>query len=378
MTPNELGSTIVNHLWQSTVVVGAAWVLSLVLTKNQARMRYCMWFVASMKFLVPFSPLMAAGEWLRGLLPATSVTHLALASAIEQVAQPFPAGELLGPAPSAAHAPPSHWLVLVLLAVWACGSLVVLARFALGWLRVHAAMRSAQSIDLAAGIPVFLSSAKIEPGIFGIFRPVLLLPEGILERLSPEQVQAIIAHEMEHVRRRDNLTFVLHMIVEAIFWFHPAVWWIGARLIEERERACDEVVLQADVELQTYAESILNVCKFYVESPAACVSGITGADLKRRVAQIMSGHFGKKLGLGKKVILGTVCLVAIATPLAFGVVRMIPMHVQILHATGPLPSYEVATIKSEGGPDAGNLPGNMRRFIGTTKDLIEGAYNIPY
>jgi bla regulator protein blaR1 len=57
------------------------------------------------------------------------------------------------------------------------------------------------------------------------------------------------------------------MLVEAIFWFYPPVWWIRTRLIEERERACDEAVLQAGSAANVYAEGILNVCKFYVESP---------------------------------------------------------------------------------------------------------------
>ncbi|MGH9587801.1 MAG: M56 family metallopeptidase, partial [Acidobacteriaceae bacterium] len=123
-----------------------------------------------------------------------------------------------------------------------------------------------------AEVPVLSSSAAIEPGIFGVFRPVLLFPEGIPERLSAEQMRAIVAHEMCHVRRRDNLTFAIHMVVETLFWFHPMVWWIGSRLIEERERACDQAVVQAGSEAQVYAEGILNVCKFYVESPLACAS----------------------------------------------------------------------------------------------------------
>ena len=85
--------------------------------------------------------------------------------------------------------------------------------------------------------------ARIEPGVLGILKPILLLPKGITDRLPPAQLDAIIAHEMSHVRRRDNLTGAIHMLVEAIFWFHPMVWWIEARLIEERERACDEEVL---------------------------------------------------------------------------------------------------------------------------------------
>ena len=85
----------------------------------------------------------------------------------------------------------------------------------------------------------------MEPGVFGIFRPVLLVPEGITDRLTPAQWKTILTHELCHVRRRDNLTAAIHMAIEAIFWFHPLVWWIGKRLIDERERACDEEVLLA-------------------------------------------------------------------------------------------------------------------------------------
>ena len=161
----------------------------------------------------------------------------------------------------------------------------------------------------------------MEPGIFGILRPVLLMPEGILERLTAEQMRAIVAHEMCHVRRRDNLTFTVHMIVEAMFWFHPAVWWIGARLVEERERACDEVVLATGGEAQVYAEGILNVCKFYVESPLACVAGVTGADLKKRIVRIMSQHVVRKLNFSRKLLLTVAGLLVITIPIVFGLVH---------------------------------------------------------
>jgi len=74
------------------------------------------------------------------------------------------------------------------------------------------------------------------PGVFGVFIQVLLLPEGIADTLTPGQFDAILAHELRHVRYRDNLTATLHMCVETLFWFHPLVWWIGAQLMAERER----------------------------------------------------------------------------------------------------------------------------------------------
>jgi bla regulator protein blaR1 len=90
---------------------------------------------------------------------------------------------------------------------------------------------------------MLLSRACLEPGIFGIARPVLVWPAGISERLPDAHLEAILAHELWHVRRRDNLAAAVHMAVEAIFWFYPLVWWLGSRLLDERERACDEEVL---------------------------------------------------------------------------------------------------------------------------------------
>jgi uncharacterized protein (TIGR03435 family) len=362
MISSELISAVVNHLWQSTLVVGIAWPLTLVLRKNHARLRYWVWMAASVKFLLPFSLLMAAGEWTRSLMPARAIAQPAVANLVEQVTEPFAGTQFLevASAPATAAAHHGNWWPLILLAVWACGALVVVGRFARGWWRVWSAMRAATPVGiLRAGqilemgffsgaearsdstqpipglrsrptvdVPVLVSPAKIEPGIFGILRPVLLLPEGILERLTAEQMRAIVAHEIAHVQRRDNLTFAMHMIVEALFWFHPAVWWIGARLIDERERACDEAVVHAGGEAQAYAEGILNVCKFYVESPLACVAGVTGADLKKRIARIMTNLAIREIGFGRRLLLVVTSAIAIAAPVALGVVQLTRVSAQ--------------------------------------------------
>ena len=113
---------------------------------------------------------------------------------------------------------------------------------------------------------------------------------------------------MCHIRRRDNLAAALHMFVEAIFWFHPLVWWIGSRLIDERERACDEEVLRLGSEPQVYAEGILNVCKFYLESPLPCASGVTGSDLKKRIEAIMTNRIAHRLTTARKVLLASAAI----------------------------------------------------------------------
>ena len=187
---------------------------------------------------------------------------------------------------------PRDWTPAIL-AVWIAGLLVIaLIRLRL-WMRVRSAVRASAVLEIAdISAPVEIRSAPglLEPGVVGLRRPILLLPEGIVERLSPSELEAVLAHELCHVRRRDNLFATIHMIAEAVFWFHPLVWWIGARLLEERERACDENVLSLGNQPRVYADAILNVCKLYAESPLVCVSGVTGSDIKSRIEAIMTNR----------------------------------------------------------------------------------------
>jgi beta-lactamase regulating signal transducer with metallopeptidase domain len=80
------------------------------------------------------------------------------------------------------------------------------------------------------------------------------------KRLEDAYLEAILAHELSHVRRRDNLAAAIHMLVLSS-WFHPLIWWLGARLVEERERACDEEVLVLGSQRQAYADSILKTAR---------------------------------------------------------------------------------------------------------------------
>lgn len=338
-----LASALADHLWQSTAVAALAALLAVALSRNHARVRYWLWMAASVKFLLPFSLLIAAGAWLRSFLPAPSARP-AVIQAMEQVAIPLeqPAFSRLAPSPAAAHA--GSWLPILFLALWACGALWVAVRFARGWWSVRAASLAARPLALAADVPVLATPSTIEPGIVGFFRPVLLLPEGILARLSAQQLSAIVAHEMCHVRRRDNLTYAAHMLVEVLFWFYPPVWWIGKRLIEERERACDEAVVDAGGNPHIYAEGILNVCKFCVASPLDCVSGVTGSDLKKRITRIMHHHAALRLDLGRRILLASAACIALAAPLAVGLVCMGQRPAPSGDTGGPPIHFAVASI----------------------------------
>ena len=106
--------------------------------------------------------------------------------------------------------------------------------------------------------------------------------------LPAVQLEPIIAHEMFHVRGRDNLAAAMHTVVQALFWFHPLVWWLGNRLVDERERACDEAVLQSGHDPADYAEGILKVCKSNLMMPA-CVAG----SIRIQSQETNRGHYGK-------------------------------------------------------------------------------------
>jgi bla regulator protein blaR1 len=394
-----LAPALGNHLWQSTLFAAIAALFALFLRINHARTRYALWLAASMKFLIPFSLLTAIGSYLaqsRGYAAKSAGFYVAM----EEASQPFTqrATPLIPQsAVSTAFANLIHALPAALAIIWLCGFAVVLFVWCIRLRRVTRATKAAtpltagrevqalRRVARVAGIrkpiEILLSRASLEPGIFGIARPVLLWPEGISERLEDAHLEAILAHEVWHVRRRDNLAAALHMAVEAIFWFYPPVWWLGTRLVEERERACDEEVLRLGSEPEVYAQSILKTCEFCVESPLACVSGVTGSNLKKRIVRIMRRQSARQLSFSRKLLLIGVGIAAIAFPVVFGLVNAPRARAQFSQATGaPLPTFDVVTIKPS--PSAPLFPTIQMRpgaFIVTgsaVQFLIEFAYDL--
>lgn len=191
-----------NHLWQSTVFAVAAGLLTLAFRKNRAQVRYWLWLSASLKFLLPFSLLISLGSYIKWAPADQTNATPAVSYTMVQFTQPFP--EAVSFVPSTAGA--SDWIPITIFGVWACGfAAIALIRFR-GWLRVRAAIRSSSPLQIPVSVDVRSSPGVLEPGVVGFLRPILLLPEGITECLTPRQLEAVLAHELCHVRRRDNLT----------------------------------------------------------------------------------------------------------------------------------------------------------------------------
>ncbi|MGH9652824.1 MAG: hypothetical protein ACRD6B_05085 [Bryobacteraceae bacterium] len=156
---------LANHLWQSTAFAIAAWLLTLVLRRNRAQVRYWVWLSASLKFLVPFSLLMSAGrhlEWapaIHKIAPAAP----AITSAMVQMNQSF--SDALPPMPATAD--PRDWIVSVIIGLWACGFLAIVLVRIRAWSRIRAAVRSSTAIGAHAGMEVRSLPGLRGPGVVG-------------------------------------------------------------------------------------------------------------------------------------------------------------------------------------------------------------------
>ena len=350
---------LLNHLWQSSLFVGGAGLLALALSRNGAAVRFWLWFVASVKFLVPFAVLTALGAAILTPVapPPPAVTLMT------PLAKPFSAPDLvpitISPvtikvtaAPSARlspAAPPARTraqptlpvahidLESALLALWAAGFLLLVMRWFARWSRVHALLRDAVAMQVDAPIAVKFSASRLEPGLVGILRPIILLPQGIEQQLSPAEMKAVLAHELSHWRRCDNFLAAIHMLVEALFWFFPLVWWLGARLNAERECACDERVLADGNDPQLYAEGILKVCRAYLQSPLTCVAGVSGGGLKQRIERIAENRLVLKLNVVRKFLLSASAAATLGLPIALALLAAPMVQMQAKAAQILLP-----------------------------------------
>jgi uncharacterized protein (TIGR03435 family) len=383
---------LTNHLWQSTLFVLAAGLFALALRRNGAHVRHVVWLAASVKFLVPFSLLIGAGSLLArpdvtpaGISPTPSP---AVSTVISQIAEPFS-----GPLESATPAPRprASFTPLVVLCVWLIGVFAIVVARLKEWRRVRMALRASTpatipGVVLPSNVELRGSPFLLEPGVIGVRRHVLLVPDTIDRTLTRPQLAAVIAHELCHVRRRDNLTASIHMAVEALFWFHPLVWWIGARLMTERERACDEHVLRELDEPRAYAEGIVTICQKYVESPIACVAGVTGSNLRTRIEAIMINRVGARLTPAQKFALVAAAVIAAFLPIGTGVITA-PLRAagQAAAAKPAAQKFEIASLKPcepqpvppggrSGGGNGSFSPARAHLNCFVVRNLIEMAY----
>ncbi|MGE0127316.1 MAG: TonB family protein [Blastocatellales bacterium] len=310
---------LANHLWQATLFAFVVWIAVKSLDQVAARFRYFLWLIALTKFLIPSALLV----WLIGRtgvdlslpfeaaqsLASSAVSGMAQAytevQIIFQIAQPAsPAAQTLQADATRANQHPEFYCALTF--VWLLGALAVVGRWLIRRWRFARLLRGdriissgrefdaltrAQSrLAMDRKIGLVVSSQICEPGVWRVRHPVIVLPEGVASRLSDEEVEAVMMHELVHVLHRDNLIGTLQMIVCGLLWFHPLAWLIDRRLLAEREMWCDETVIRLGGEPKLYAASLWKVVQFGLGWPVAGVSRAAGSNLTRRIERMLTSN----------------------------------------------------------------------------------------
>ncbi len=371
-----MSAALINHLWQSTLFCAAVWLVTLALRSNGAALRHNLWLIASIKFLVPFSALYDLGAMAGLPIPLDSQPGFLL-QAIEFAAPVVaPSGSVV----LLDAAPRFSWGGLIS-AAWIAGACVVGLRWWLSWRAADSMARAARPVP-GSSLDTRVTDAAIEPAVARVFRPVVLLPSALLGRLSDAQLGAVLAHEREHIRRRDNLVSHLQRLVEALFWFHPLVWWIGRQIVEEREQAVDEAVLERGHAARDYAEGILAVCRHCHElSHLRGTSSALSGNLTSRIRGIISSATPSAPGFCKTVLLCLCTLaVGIGTLLAGAVEGEARLRQQIDRAAQ---AFRSARITVALAPDAADgsleLIAEGRQVIirnSTLRELVALAYDV--
>lgn len=343
---------LANHLWQATLFSLLALAAAVSLRRAPARARYMAWLVALLKFALPsvllFFLASRAGFDLSYVYPRDARPEsgaLNVSPLLSPVAAPEPFARSEEPA-----APESGTSIVVtsetaakaggfgLTGVAFCVWLAGCALLALSWLRKSCALsasirrgrevntgreadalrRVKSNFGMSRGVRLVVTAAVSEPGVWGVLRPVVVLPEGVAERLDDAELETVFMHELAHVKRWDNLAGNFQRALCCLFWFHPVVWFINRQLLAEREQACDDMVVRRGGSSEVYANGIAKVCRYCLGCEAVGLSKVTGSDLKRRVERLVSRSAGKSMSLAHALVLSLLTASALTLSIASG------------------------------------------------------------
>lgn len=313
----RLAWTLLHFLWQGTLLAALYALARLAGGRGlAARARYAM---ACASLLAMALAPAATYLWL--------ARSAATAAARVEVA-PF------GPRPIAAGSLASltanPWQVALpwIVMVWFAGVAACSVRLAAGWLSASR-LRSAHSrpapaewqgsLDrllermlIARRVRLLLSSRVECPSVIGWLRPVILVPLGLVTGLAPEHVEALLAHELAHIRRHDYLVNVLQGIAESLLFYHPAVWWISGQIRAEREHCCDDLAVAASGDVLTYARAL---AELESSRPAHFKAALAANDgsLVRRIRRLLDPNAHAPSDSGAAWLLSVLMLAAIGS-----------------------------------------------------------------
>jgi len=287
-------AALLHFVWQGTLVAFVLWIALFALRRRSAQARYA----ASCAALALLAALPVATGFLAYSAPATASTASAPAAAVSPGAGYV--ALRTGPLPMAWLAAMQGWalpvwslgvLLFSVRAVWGCRQVSLMRRRGApadaGVLGVVADL--AARLGIVRPVRVLMTALANGPSVVGWFRPVILVPSATLLGLSPQQLEAVLAHELAHIRRHDHLVNAAQILIETLLFYHPAVWWASARIRAERELCCDDLAVRSCGDALCYARALTTLERLRVMTPAAAL-GSTGGPMLYRVQRLIGGR----------------------------------------------------------------------------------------
>jgi beta-lactamase regulating signal transducer with metallopeptidase domain len=291
-----LGWTLLHTLWQGLIV---AVVLAMILGALRRRSAAARYVAASAAMLAVFALAVATFIRLNHAMQLASASGAPGAPGVWNFSGESPA---VPAATSPAVSPVTHLnnAVPLLALAWAAGVLILGIRQLTGWLGVQSIRRTATPISDDRVLAIFAelidrigirqfvclaqSSVIQVPTMIGWIRPMVLLPVAVLTGLSPQQLRGLLAHELAHVRRYDYLANLLQAAIETLMFYHPAAWWIGRRIRQEREHCCDDVAAKLS-DRAVFAKALAGM--EHLRQTSAPAVSVRGGDLLSRIRRLL-------------------------------------------------------------------------------------------
>ena len=225
--------------------------------------------------------------------------------------------------------PPRSFSMQAMLAgIWLYGTILMLLRLFAGWFRLRRICLSAESVSgknlleskCGGRLEILLTSHVDGPVCFGLWRPVILLPRDMYNDSSPEDLHMALNHEHAHIERRDCLTNLLQRFIEAIFFFHPFVWYASLQLTQQREQICDNYVIQKGASVMDYSKFLSRIAEQGFEKIRFQAVALFEGRLLQRVCSLLDPQRCSQIKASRRAVLAGA--VAMMVCLMFGSVRL--------------------------------------------------------
>ncbi|MBP7149572.1 MAG: transglycosylase SLT domain-containing protein [Acidobacteria bacterium] len=307
-----LAAALVHFVWQGAAIAALAGAGLVLAAPRGPRARHAVLLAALLAMAAAFAATLG-----RGLVaPPAAVSALA-GQALPPARGPVPAAGGGGWAALPGMPAGSPSATGALLVAWGAGALLMVLRLAGGTARVFwfsrggagplpepwpaRVARLAGGLGVRAAVRVRATARVGVPILAGFARPVILVPAAALSGLPAAALEALIAHELAHLARRDHLVNLLLAALETLLFYHPAVWWISRRLRAEREFCCDELVVTHVTDRVAYARALLEMETL---RPAPVALAATGGPLMSRIRHLLAAPREPRRGAGALAVVG--------------------------------------------------------------------------